>query len=233
MPCSSQCTSVADRPIRIPPVPHDGAAARSAFHQSRMTVPPPCCDSHFHIVDPANKFPCAAERRWQQGRCIVNRWLTAGLLLASVFPAAAADQIKLVVPFAAGGPVDLIARTIAGGLPAKLGADVIIENRGGAGGVIGTELDAKAAPHGPTLLQASHRSHVLSAPLRAQLPYRPIKSFTPIVFVGVVPSLLVVSAQAKIDSLPGLLPAANPNALTYVSPAPAPTLNTAPHLFRP
>src|SRR5258708_4495115 len=147
MPCSSQCTSVADRPIRIPPVPHDGAAARSAFHQSRMTVPPPCCDSHFHIVDPANKFPCAAERRWQQGRCIVNRWLTAGLLLASVFPAAAADQIKLVVPFAAGGPVDLIARTIAGGLPAKLGAAVIIENRGAPRRPTAPHLAAQTPPH--------------------------------------------------------------------------------------
>src|SRR5712671_8111849 len=146
----------------------------------------------------------------------MNRWLTAAFL----FPSAAADQIKLVVPFAAGGPVDLIARTIAGGLPAKLSADVIIENRGGAGGVIGTELVAKSAPDGRTLLQASLGSHVLSAALRPQLSYDPIKSFTPIVFVGVVPSLLVVSAQAKIDSLPDLLVAAKRKAVSYGSAGP-------------
>jgi len=161
----------------------------------------------------------------------MNRWLTAAFLFASAFPAAAADQIKLVVPLAAGGPVDLIARTIAGGLPAKLSADVIIENRGGAGGVIGTELVAKAAPDGRTLLQASLGSHVLSAALRPQLNYDPIKSFTPIVFVGVVPSLLVVSAQAKIDGLSDLLAAAKRKAVSYGSAGPGTTMNIAAELF--
>ena len=158
----------------------------------------------------------------------MNRWLTAAFLLASVFPAVAADQIKLVVPFAAGGPVDLIARTIGGGLSAKLGADVIIENRGGAGGVIGTELVAKAPPDGRTLLQASLGSHVLSAALRPQLSYDPIKSFTPIVFVGVVPSLLVVSAQAKMSDL---LAAAKRKAVSYGSAGPGTTMNIAAELF--
>ncbi len=161
----------------------------------------------------------------------MNRWLTAAFLFASAFPAAAADQIKLVVPFAAGGPVDLIARTIAGGLPAKLSADVIIENRGGAGGVIGTELVAKAPPDGRTLLQASLGSHVLSAALRPQLNYDPIKSFTPIVFVGVVPSLLVVSAQSKIGNLSDLLVNAKRKAVSYGSAGPGTTMNIAAELF--
>jgi tripartite-type tricarboxylate transporter receptor subunit TctC len=135
------------------------------------------------------------------------------------------------VPFAAGGPVDLIARTIASELPARLGADVIIENRGGAGGVIGTELVAKSAPDGKTLLQASLGSHVLSAALRPQLSYDPIKSFTPLVFVGVVPSLLVVSAQSKIENLADLLAEAKQKPMSYGSAGPGTTMNIAAELF--
>jgi tripartite-type tricarboxylate transporter receptor subunit TctC len=161
----------------------------------------------------------------------MKRRLAAAFLLASVLPAVAADQIRLVVPFAAGGPVDLIARTIASGLPARLSAEVIIENRGGGGGVIGTEMVAKAAPDGRTLLQASLGSHVLSAALRPQLGYDPIKSFTPLAFVGVVPSLLVVSAQSKIASLADLLAEAKYKTLSYGSAGPGTTMNIAAELF--
>ena len=161
----------------------------------------------------------------------MRRLLAAAIVLASVLPACAADQIRLVVPFAAGGPVDLIARTIATALPARLNAEVIIENRGGAGGVIGTELVAKSAPDGKTLLQASLGSHVLSAALRPQLSYDPIKSFTPIVFVGVVPSLLVVGAQSKIESLADLLAEAKRKPMSYGSAGPGTTMNIAAELF--
>ena len=161
----------------------------------------------------------------------MKRLLAAAILLASAPPASMADQIKLVVPFAAGGPVDLIARTIATALPARLNAEVIIENCGGAGGVIGTELVAKSAPDGKTLLQASLGSHVLSAALRPQLSYDPIKSFTPIVFVGVVPSLLVVGAQSKIESLADLLAEARRKPMSYGSAGPGTTMNIAAELF--
>src|SRR5258708_36175904 len=115
--------------------------------------------------------------------------LLAALLLFAFAPALpAADQIKLVVPFAAGGPVDLVARTIATELPARLNAEVIIENRGGGGGVIGTEMVAKSAPGGRTLPQARLGSHVLGAALRPQPNYAPIQSITPLVFVRVVPA---------------------------------------------
>jgi len=161
----------------------------------------------------------------------MKRLLAAALLLASALPVIAADPIKLVVPFAAGGPVDLIARTIAGGLPARLNAEVIIENRGGGGGVIATELVAKSAPDGHTLLQASLGSQVLSAALRPQLNYDPIKSFTPIVLVGVVPSLLVVSSRSKIGSVADLLAQAKQKTLSYGSAGPGTTMNIAAELF--
>ena len=161
----------------------------------------------------------------------MKRRLAAIFLFASALPAVAADQIKLVVPFAAGGPVDLVARTIASGLPARLNAEVIVENRGGAGGIIATELVAKSAPDGRTLLQASLGSHVLSAALRPQLNYDPIKSFTPIVFVGVVPTLLVVNAQSKIVSLSDLLAEAKRKTMSYGSAGPGTTMNIAGELF--
>src|SRR5215475_9589055 len=170
-------------------------------------------------------------RQQTLGRLPMKRLLVAALICAVALPAVAAEQIKLVVPFAAGGPVDLVARTIATELPARLNTEVIIENRGGAGGIIGTELVAKASPDGRTLLQASLGSHVLSAALRPQLSYDPIKSFTPIVFVGVVPSLLVVSTQAKIDSLSDLLAAAKRKAVSYGSAGPGTTMNIAAELL--
>jgi tripartite-type tricarboxylate transporter receptor subunit TctC len=90
---------------------------------------------------------------------------------------------------------------------------------------------AKAAPDGRTLLQASLGSHVLSAALRPQLGYDPIKSFTPLAFVGVVPSLLVVSAQSKIASLADLLAEAKYKTLSYGSAGPGTTMNIAAELF--
>jgi tripartite-type tricarboxylate transporter receptor subunit TctC len=177
------------------------------------------------------RFLCPVGETQAAGRLAMKRRLVAILLFASGLPATAADQIRLVVPFAAGGPVDLVARTIAGGLPSRLNAEVIIENRGGAGGVIGTELVAKVAPDGRTLLQASLGSHVLSAALRPQLNYDPIKSFTPIAFVGVVPTLLVVSTQSKINSLPELLAEARRKTMSYGSAGPGTTMNIAGELF--
>jgi tripartite-type tricarboxylate transporter receptor subunit TctC len=96
----------------------------------------------------------------------MKRPLAVGLLAFALAMPAAAQPIKLVVPFAAGGPADLIARTLAAELPQRLNAEVIVENRGGAGGVIGTELVAKSPPDGKILLLASLGSHVPSAALR-------------------------------------------------------------------
>ncbi len=163
----------------------------------------------------------------------MKRVFAAALLFAgtSALPAAAADQIKLVVPFAAGGPVDLIARTLAAELPARLNAEVIVENRGGAGGVLGTELVAKSPPDGKTLLLASLGSHVISAALRPQLGYDPVTSFEPIVLVGAVPSLLVVAAQSPIDNLAALVADAKRRPLSYGSAGPGTTMNIAGELF--
>jgi tripartite-type tricarboxylate transporter receptor subunit TctC len=149
--------------------------------------------------------------------------LLAAVLLAvtwSATPVTGAEQIKLVVPFAPGGPVDLVARTVAVALGPRLGADLIVDNRGGAGGVIGTEFAAKSPPDGRTLLMASLGSHVLAAALRPQLAYDPIKSFAPIAHVGAVPLLLVVGTQSRIASLSELITTAKRTTMSYGSAGP-------------
>jgi tripartite-type tricarboxylate transporter receptor subunit TctC len=161
----------------------------------------------------------------------MKRLLAVGLFAFALATPAGAEQIRLVVPFAAGGPVDLIARTLAAELAPRLGAEVIVENRGGAGGVIGTELVAKSPPDGKTLLLASLGSHVLSAALRPQLGYDPVKSFVPIVYVGAVPSLLVVGAQSSIAGLGALIEQGRGTNLSYGSAGPGTTMNIAGELM--
>ena len=109
---------------------------------------------------------------------------------------ALADTIKIVVPFAAGGPVDQLARILANGLGPKLDANVIVDDRGGAGGAIASEYVAHAAPDGKTILLASLGSQVLSPILKPPTSYDPVKSFEPVMLVGVVPSLLIVTMLA-------------------------------------
>jgi tripartite-type tricarboxylate transporter receptor subunit TctC len=163
----------------------------------------------------------------------MKRLLSAVLLaaFASTAPAVGAEQIKLVVPFAAGGPVDLVARTVAVELGPRLGADLIVDNRGGAGGVIGTEFAAKSPPDGRTLLMASLGSHVLAAALRPQLNYDPIKSFVPIAHVGAVPLLLVVGTQSRIASLSELITAAKRTTMSYGSAGPGSAMHIAAEVF--
>jgi len=141
----------------------------------------------------------------------------AGLVLA--FSAgASAQSIKVVVPFAAGGPVDMLARLFAADMQTRLKTDVVVENRGGGGGVIATEQVARAPADGKTLLFASSGSHVISAALRAgQLNYDPVKSFTTVAFAGAVPMLVVVPADSPIKSLSDLIAKAKTEKLSYGS----------------
>jgi tripartite-type tricarboxylate transporter receptor subunit TctC len=148
----------------------------------------------------------------------------AVLLLATP---ALADTIKIVVPFAAGGPVDQVARILANGLGPKLNANVIVDDKGGAGGAIGCEFVAHAPPDGNTVLLASLGSFVLSPILKPPTSYDPVKSFEPVMLVGVVPSLLVVNKDLGVASLPQLINKAKAQKLTYGSAGPGTTMNIA------
>ena len=140
------------------------------------------------------------------------------LLLSLSGVSNAADTIKVVVPFAAGGPVDTLARLVASNMQTRLNTEMVIENRGGGGGVIATEQVARAAPDGKTLLFASSGSHVISAALRAgQLNYDAVKSFAPIAFVGQVPMLVIVSPDYPAKTLAELIAKAKTDKLSYAS----------------
>lgn len=126
------------------------------------------------------------------------RLFCAALLLAStsaayVAHAAYPDRpIRLIVPFAPGGNIDVTARIIAPGLTEQLGQPVVVDNRGGAGSRIGTEIVAKAAPDGYTLLLGSSGSLTVNPAFAATPTYDPLRDFAPTSLVAVVPILLVV-----------------------------------------
>jgi tripartite-type tricarboxylate transporter receptor subunit TctC len=138
-----------------------------------------------------------------------------------------AEPIKVVVPFAAGGPVDQLARVLANGLGPKLGEDVIVDDRGGAGGAIACEFVARAKPDGKTVLLASLGAFVIGPILKSPANYDPVKSFEPVMLVGSVPSLIVVNPKSGIATLKDLIAKAKQQQLSYGSAGPGTTMNIA------
>lgn len=108
--------------------------------------------------------------------------------LAQSYPA---KPVRIIVPFAPGGPSDLLARTFGQKLSAAWGQPVVVDNRGGASGVLGTEAAAKSAPDGYTLLVGSNGTHGINASLYPRLPYDTVKDFAPITRLAQVPFIVV------------------------------------------
>ena len=126
--------------------------------------------------------------------------------------------VRIVSPFAAGGSNDVIARIVAQKLGQPLGQSVIVDNRAGAGGVIGTEFSAKSAPDGYTLIMATNATFAIAAALRA-LPYDPVKDFAPIGLVGVSPYIVLVNPSLPVKTIKQLvaLAKARPGELEFGS----------------
>jgi tripartite-type tricarboxylate transporter receptor subunit TctC len=127
-------------------------------------------------------------------------------------------RIRIVVPFAAGGVQDIIARAIAPALGAQLGRTVIVENRTGAGGTIGNAAVAKAAPDGNTLLLAA-ASHTITGHVYARLPYHPINDFAGAAHIGSVEYVLMINAAVPAKNVSEFIEfaKANPGKLNYAS----------------
>lgn len=106
--------------------------------------------------------------------------------------------IKLVVPFPAGGPTDIVARPLGQALSAALKQPVVIDNRGGAGGSIGADIVAKSPADGYTLLMGTVGTNAINGALYAKLPHDPVKDFTPIALVASSPVALVVNVQSPL-----------------------------------
>jgi tripartite-type tricarboxylate transporter receptor subunit TctC len=127
--------------------------------------------------------------------------------------------ITLIVPFAAGGATDLLARMVAERLKSGLGATVVVENRPGAASTVGAAYVAKAAPDGYTLLMATSTTLAISKTLYKRLPYDPVADFTPITLVAAVPFSLVVNPALPVSSLLELIAyvKSRPGELSYAS----------------
>ena len=151
------------------------------------------------------------------------RFAAAAFLAAAAFQAGAqaypTKPIRLMVPFPPGGSTDIIARIVAQKLSAQLGQNVVVENRGGAGGTIGTAVVAKAAPDGYMLTVGTTSTHVVAPSVYAKLDYNPVKDFAPVGLMAVTPYLLVVNPAVPAKTVKELveLMRAQPGRLNYAS----------------
>ena len=144
----------------------------------------------------------ARPRAWPCGKFLLRAAVL--LLFLDLCPTLAADKpsyptrpIRVIVGFAPGGSADITARTVGQKISELLGQPVVVDNRSGASGIIGTELAARAAPDGYTLLEATMTTHGIGPSLYQKLPYDPVKSFEPIVLMVRIP--LVMFAHASIQ----------------------------------
>ena len=146
------------------------------------------------------------------------RTLPALLLALAATASPAQGVIRVVVPFAAGGVQDVLARSFNAELGTLLGRSVIVENRTGAGGTIGNASVAKAPPDGHTLLLAA-ASHTITGSLYAKLPYHPIDDFTGVAHIGSVDYVLMASAEIPAKNLKEFIAysKSNPGKLNYAS----------------
>ena len=126
--------------------------------------------------------------------------------------------IKMVVPFPAGGPTDVLTRALSDKLTAGLGQPVVVENKPGAGGGIGADFVAKSAPDGYTFVMATSSTHSVG-PYLAKVPYDPQKDFAPIIYVGKAANILLVSPAAGVNSVRELIDYAkkNPGKVNYAT----------------
>ena len=127
--------------------------------------------------------------------------------------------IRLVVPFPAGGPTDIVARPLALLLSASLRQQVVIENKGGAGGAIAADMVAKSAADGYTLLMGTVGTHAINPALYKKLPYDAVRDFTPLGLAASAPVAIVVSSATPYGNLGALIAAARkqPGEITYAS----------------
>jgi tripartite-type tricarboxylate transporter receptor subunit TctC len=148
----------------------------------------------------------------------------AAILLAAFATVALAQSwpsrpVKWIVPFAAGGTTDILARIIGEKLAVALGQPVVVENRPGAGGGVGADQVAKAAPDGYTIMGGTISTHAINASLYKNLPYDPVRDFAPITLIVRLPNMLVVNPDVPAKDVRELIALlkANPGKYTFAS----------------
>ncbi|WP_052195012.1 Bug family tripartite tricarboxylate transporter substrate binding protein [Aureimonas altamirensis] len=161
------------------------------------------------------------------------------LVAAGAAPAAAQTEfptqpVTMVVPFAAGGSTDLVARIVAQRMSQELGQQVLVDNRGGAGGMLGATAVAQAQPDGYTILMGTIATHALSASLYANPPFDPVADFAPVAWLVTVPNVLTVNPQfpaQNVEELIALLKE-KPGEYAYASSGNGTPLHLSGELFK-
>ncbi len=180
----------------------------------------------------SRNIPVSSARFTVLTRRMALACVASGLAALSI-PAVAADPypskpIKLIVPFAPGGPTDIMGRTAAKVLSEKLGQSVVVDNKAGSGGNIGTDAALKAAPDGYTVVMSAISSLAIAPSLYAKLPYDVTRDVAPITLVGTAAGAIVAHPSAPFNDLKGMIAyaKANPGKLGYASPG----IGTSSHL---
>jgi tripartite-type tricarboxylate transporter receptor subunit TctC len=168
----------------------------------------------------------------------IHRW-ALGALLAGIATVASAQSypnrtIRLVVPFPAAGTTDILARAVAQKLTEALGQAVVVDNRPGAAGNIGSDLVAKSAPDGYTLLMGTVGTHAINPSLYSKMPYDHVKDFAPVVLVAGVPNVLVVNPALPVNSVSDLIKLAKdkPGQINFASSGSGTSIHLSGELFK-
>jgi len=157
--------------------------------------------------------------------------LLAGGAWAQPYPT---KSIRLVVPFPAAGTTDILAREVAQRLSVSFGQSVVVDNRPGAAGNIGSDMVAKSAPDGYTLLMGTVGTHAINPSLYAKMPYNHVKDFVPIVLVAGVPNVLEVTPSLPVNSVADLIKLAKekPGQLNFASSGSVTSIHLSGELFK-
>ncbi|GKT14901.1 tripartite tricarboxylate transporter substrate binding protein [Acidovorax sp. SUPP2522] len=142
--------------------------------------------------------------------------------------------ITIIVPFAAGGTTDILARVIGQGLSAELGQSVVVDNRAGAGGNIGGQMAARAPADGYTLFMGTVGTHAINAALYKKMPFDPVKDFAPLTRVANVPNLLVANPNQPYKTVQELIAyaKANPGKVNFGSSGSGSSIHLSGELFK-
>ena len=154
--------------------------------------------------------------RFLQGVAVALCMAASTASLAQGYPN---KPVRLIVPFPAAGATDLFARTLGQKMSEKLGTTLVIDNKPGAGGAIGSDLAAKAPPDGYTLLLATTSTHSIGPAITSKLPYDTVRDFSPIAHVGDAPSIMLVPVDSPARTVREWIAYAqkNPGRLNYAS----------------
>lgn len=177
------------------------------------------------------------KRSWQRALHVVLAVAAMATAPAALSQGAASypsKPVRLVVPFPPGGTTDILARAVAQKLSEAWGQQAIVDNRPGAGGNIGSDLVAKAAPDGYTLLMGTVGTHAINPSLYTKMPYDHVKDFAPVILVAGVPNVLVVNPSVPVNSVKDLIAyaKANPDKLNFASSGNGTSIHLSGELFR-